>query len=71
MTTEIKDFYYSTPLFIWEYMQPPLNIIPDEIIQKYNLNDIPVYRIVYIEIQKGIPELKKSGKLAEIAFVST
>ena len=52
-------------------MQPPLNIIPDEIIQKYNLNDIPVYRIVYIEIQKGMPELKKSGKLAEIAFVST
>ena len=65
MTTDIKYFYYSTPLSIYKYMQIPLNIITGEIIQQYNLKDISVNGIVYIEIQKGIPGLKQNGKLAD------
>ena len=65
MTTDIKYFYYSTPLSIYKYMQIPLNIITDEIIQQYNLKDISVNGIVYIEIQKGILGLKQAAKLAD------
>ena len=37
MTVDIKDFYYGTPMGIYEYMALPLALIPDEIISQYKL----------------------------------
>ena len=48
----------------FEYMQLPLAIIPQEIIDQYKLQDIQRNGIVYMEIRKGMPGLKQAGKLA-------
>jgi hypothetical protein len=42
MMMDIKKYYLGTPLPIYEYMRLPLSIIPDEIITKYNLQEISV-----------------------------
>jgi hypothetical protein len=41
-----------------------LSCFPEEIIQKYNLNDLAVDGWVYIEIRKGMYGLKQAGLLA-------
>ena len=64
MTIDLKDFYYNTPMEEFEYMQLPLAIIPQEIIDQYKLQDIQRNGIVYMEIRKGMPGLKQAGKLA-------
>ena len=58
-------FYYNTPMVDYEYMKLTLSIFPQEIVEQYNLK----YRVaavgyVYMEIRKGMPGLKKSGRLA-------
>jgi hypothetical protein len=42
MMIDIKNYYLETPLPIYEYMRLHLSIIPDEIITKYNLQEISV-----------------------------
>jgi hypothetical protein len=64
MTIDIKDFYYGTPMSMYEYMALPIAIIPQEIISQYRLNDIAHNGMVYTEIRKGMPGLKQSGKIA-------
>ena len=64
MDADIANFYYRTPLDIYEYAQMPLKLIPQEIIHEYNLIDVAVNGIVYIEIRKGMPGLKQAGKIA-------
>jgi len=64
MGADIKDFYYKTPLDIYEYAQIPLKLIPQEIIDEYKLVDIAVNGVVYIEIRKGMPGLKQAGRIA-------
>jgi hypothetical protein len=61
----IKDFYLNTPLEGYEYMRLPLTLIPDEIRQQYQLDDITTHDgWVYIEIRKGMYGLKQAGILA-------
>jgi hypothetical protein len=64
MMMDIKNFYVSTPLPRFEYMKILLSRFPEEIIQKYNLNELAVDGWVYIEIRKGVYGLKQSGLLA-------
>ena len=45
-------------------MKPSLKIIPQEIIDHYNLHSLQVDVWVYIKITKGMPGLKRVGKLA-------
>ena len=37
MCVDIANFYLNNPMNIYEYMKLPLDIIPEEIIQQYNL----------------------------------
>ena len=37
MTLEIKDFYYGTPMSIYEYTKLALDFYPDNIIEQYDL----------------------------------
>jgi hypothetical protein len=45
-------------------MQLPLDIIPNEIIKKYNLRELVHDGKVYIEIRKGMYGLRQAGILA-------
>jgi hypothetical protein len=66
MMMEIKNYYLGTPMPRFEYMKMQLSRFPEEIIQKYNLNDLAVDGWVYIEIRKGMYGLKQAGRLANI-----
>ena len=61
---DVKNFYLNTPMKVFEYMRLPISIIPQEIIDKYNLRDLAEDGWVYIEIQKGMYGLKQAGILA-------
>ena len=65
MCADSHYFYYNTPMVDYEYMKLTLSMFPQEIVEQYNLK----YRVaavgyVYMEIRKGMPGLKKSGRLA-------
>jgi hypothetical protein len=65
MMMDIKNYYLGTPLPRYEYMRLSLAIIPDEVIEKYNLRSIAVDGWVYLEIRKGMSGLKQAGLLAK------
>ena len=54
MCAEIANFYLNNPMDRYEYMKLPLDIIPEEIIQQYNLRNLEQKGFVYMEIQKGM-----------------
>jgi hypothetical protein len=64
MIMDIKNYDLGTPLPRFEYMKMLLLRFPEEIIKKYNLNDLAVDGWVYIEIRKGMYCLKQAGLLA-------
>ena len=64
MTTDISNFYLSTPLKRWEYVKLNLCDIPQEVIAEYNLHAKAVDRHVYVEVRKGMYGLPQSGILA-------
>jgi hypothetical protein len=64
MMMDIKNYYLGTPLPRFEYIKLLISRFPEEIIQKYNLNDLAVDGWVYIEIRKGMYGLKQAGLLA-------
>ena len=61
---DIANFYPNNPMKIYEYMKLPLEIVPEEIIQKYNLRNLEHKGFVYMEIQKGMYGLPQAGKIA-------
>ena len=52
MCADIANFYLNNPMNRYEYMKLPLDIIPEEIIQQYNLRNLAHTGFVYREIQK-------------------
>ena len=76
MVDKEKNMYNSCHFMIMDpmiFISPPGSLFlntcsspsdhPKEIIDKYNLTDLEVKGLVYIEIRKGIPGLKQAGKL--------
>jgi hypothetical protein len=63
MMMDIKNYYIGTQLPRFEYMKMLLSRFPEEIIQKYNLNDLAIDGWVHIEIRKGMYGLKQAGIL--------
>jgi hypothetical protein len=64
MGVDLKNFYLNTLLDRYEYMRLSIDIIPDEIIDKYNLRPLVSNGYVYIEIRKGMYGLPQAGILA-------
>ena len=64
MCADIANFYFNNPIDRYEYMKLPLDIIPEEIIQQYNLRNLEHKGFVYMEIQKGMYGLPQAGKVA-------
>ena len=50
-------------------MKLPLKIIPQEIVDQYNLQSLQVDGWVFIKIVKGMPGLKQAAKLANDRLV--
>jgi hypothetical protein len=64
MCADIKDFYLGTPMERYEYMQLPIALIPQEIVDKYNLTPLIHKGHVYLEIRRGMYGLPQAGILA-------
>ena len=64
LTLDLKNFYLNTPLPTARYMRIKLDIIPDEIIKKYNLTTIAHQGWVYVKIKRGMYGLPEAGILA-------
>jgi hypothetical protein len=50
----IKDYYLNTEMERYKYMQLPIDIIQQEIIDQYQLLPLVYNGYVYIEIRKGM-----------------
>jgi hypothetical protein len=64
LVIDIKNFYLNTPLGRFEYMVINLASLPQETIEKYDLNELAQDGKVYIKIQKGMYGLPQAGILA-------
>ena len=63
ITLDLKNFYVKTPLPEPRYTEMNIDILPDEIIKKYNLRDIIHNKYVYFKIKMGMYGLHESGIL--------
>ena len=64
MCVDIRNFYLNTPMERSEYMRLPITVIPQEIIDAYNLLPLLHNGYIYMEIQKGMYGLPQAGILA-------
>ena len=63
LALNIKKMYLQTKLHKSQWMKFPLALIPSEIIQQYNLQELQHNGWVYMEIVEDMYGLKESGKL--------
>jgi hypothetical protein len=63
-TIDIKDFYLNSKLEEYEYMRLPVDLIPNEIMDLYNLHDLVCDGFIYIEVRGGMYGLPQAGRLA-------
>ena len=67
MIIDISNMYMNTPLQEYQYMQFNINIVPQEVIDHYNLQKKGTKDgSLYCERRKAMYGLKESGKLANI-----
>jgi hypothetical protein len=64
VTSDLKDFYLGAPMDRYEHMQIPLHMLPDDIMDLYELHDLVHNGCVCVEIRKGMHGLPQAGKLA-------
>jgi hypothetical protein len=66
---DIKDFNLCTPMDRNEYMRIPINLIPVDIFEQYNLAEHVHNGFVFVEISKTMYGLPQAGKLANDALI--
>ena len=64
MNLDVKDFYLGTILPNIEYIRIPVSIIPDKIMQDYQLQDLIHDEYLYTEVSKGMYGLPQAGRIA-------
>ena len=64
MCSDGANFYLINPINIYNYMKLPLENIPEEITQQYNLRNLSHKGFVYMEIQTGMYGLPQVGKFS-------
>jgi hypothetical protein len=64
MVGNIKDFYLGTDMEEYECARIPLSLIPQSIIDLYDLKDKIVDGYVYAECRKGMYGLPQAGRIA-------
>jgi hypothetical protein len=66
MTIDIKDFYLMTPMARYEYFRMKLELIPQDVIDEYNLqNKVEPDGNVYWEVRRGMYGLPQAGIIAQ------
>lgn len=70
LTADLKDFYLGTPMERYEYMRVPIWMLPDAIIDQYNLRPLFHNGYVYVEIRRGMYGLPQAGRLANDQLVA-
>ncbi len=70
ITIDLKDFYLCSDLHDYEYVRIPVHLLPDSIIELYNLKPLIVNGYVYAEVRKGMYGLPQAGKLANDCLVA-
>ena len=63
-SADLKDHFLASPMNRPEYMKIPYKYFPDDIIQKYNLQNKVSNGYIYIKIKKGMYGLKQAALLA-------
>jgi hypothetical protein len=65
-TADVKDFFLSSTMAIYQYMRVHRRYIPQEVIDEYNLTEdhFDSKGYAYLEIQKGMYGLKEASVLA-------
>jgi hypothetical protein len=61
MCGDIKNFYLGTPMARYEYLQLPITIIPQAIIDDYSLMRLVHKGHIYLEIRRGMYGLPQAG----------
>ena len=69
-TTDVKDFYLGTPMARYEYMRIPIVMLPEGIIEQYNLRPLFHNGYVYVEIRRGMYGLPQAGRLANDQLIA-
>jgi len=69
MTGDLKDFYLNTPMDRYEYMCIPVEVVPDDIMDLYNLHDKVHNGKLYVELRKGMYGLPQAGRIANDRLV--
>ncbi|KAL7453871.1 hypothetical protein ACHAXS_000311 [Conticribra weissflogii] len=61
---EVKNFYLGTPMDRYEYTKMPISLIPEHIMQQYDVRTNGNHGYIYMEIWRGIWGLPQAGILA-------
>ena len=64
MSIDLKDFYLCSNLEDYEYVRIPLHMLPESIMDLYELHDKISNGHVYAEVRKGMYGLPQAGRLA-------
>jgi hypothetical protein len=64
MGIDLKDFYLCSNLDEYKYVRIPIHMLPDAIMNLYNLHDKVVDGYVYAKVRKGMYGLPQAGHLA-------
>ena len=64
MTMDLKDFFLGNPLPRKEYARIPVHLVPQAIVELYNLQDYAHDGHYYMEISKGMYGLPQASRVA-------
>jgi hypothetical protein len=63
---DIKNYYFDTHLGWYEYVRNPFTMVPDEILEEYNLYYMVHIIDLYVEVRKGMYGLPQAGLLTNL-----
>jgi hypothetical protein len=66
MTIDIKNCYLGTPLDHYEYVKITVSMVPNSIMEEYNVYDLVQNGYMYVEVRKGMHGLPQAGLHANI-----
>jgi hypothetical protein len=66
MNMDIKNYYLRTPLERYEYVRISVSMVPDTIMNEYNLHSLVHNGYLYVKVRKGMYGLPQARLLATI-----
>jgi hypothetical protein len=66
MNMDIKNYYLGTPLGQYEFVRIPVSMVPDEIMEEYNLYEMAHNGYLYVELRTGMYGLPQAGLITNL-----